>query len=366
MKPAIDLRAGLVFDAFGLGLPVRIATAVVAAVTVYAAAQGTSMSTLGTINAVCLWACVALSVNLVIGICGQMNLANTAFMGFGAYAGVLSTGFWHWPAWITLTVAALVAGVAAWMLSAAIFRSKGLVFAVLTTAISLVAYSVMVNWSSVTGGLGGISTGGPLEDGGLPGALDLALVKINEPMEYLVLLLTMTAALSVGTSILLRRKTGRSWLAVREDEVLAASLGIDVPREKRRAFVAASMLGTSIGLVYAHMVAFITPDSFTFAHAAFAPLVMIMIGGSGTAVGPIIGASIVIGVPEALRAYELEGLGTLIYGCLLLFVVLVAPTGVAGGLQSLARRAVAHRRAGPAQPSTQGEPAAAEAKTPTV
>ncbi|MEQ3552665.1 branched-chain amino acid ABC transporter permease [Pseudonocardia nematodicida] len=297
-------------------------------------------STVHLITEISIWACVAVSLHLVVGYAGQLSLASGAFLALGAYIGARATGFWGWPGLLTIAVAAVVAALLALLIALVIFRARGLYFALLTAGISLVAHGVIVNWSSVTGGAGGMSTGGPLADGGLPGALTLGPVAIESADDYLVAAVGFLAVLVLGLSVLMRRRVGESWKAIREDDVLAASVGVDVVRQKQAVFVLSSVLITLSGVLYAHWIGFVSPESFTFAHAAFEPIAMIMIGGLGTVAGPIVGAAVVAGLPEMLR--DAEHYSVLVYGVLLLAVVMVAPRGIVGlvttGLAAVRRR----------------------------
>ena len=318
-----------------------------------------------------IWAAVAVSLHLVLGFAGQLSLASGAFLTLGAYIGARATGFWHWPGLLTLAVTAVAALILALGISMVIFRARGLHFALLTAGISLVTFGVIVNWSSVTGGSGGMSTGGPLSEGGAPGPLTLGPIAIDTAEQYFVAQVVVLCLLLFGVSILMRRKTGESWKAIREDDVLAASVGVNVPREKQIAFVLSSVLIALIGVFHAHWVGFVSPESYSFAKASFEPVAMIMIGGIGTIFGPVVGAAIVVGLPEVLR--DADEASVLIYGILLLFVVMVAPRGFRGlvksgvsALRSLAsgrrRRAVDDADSGEPGPAA-GEPASLTGKS---
>lgn len=302
------------------GLPLWLRVLLAAAVPVAGALLAPELrnSTVHLVTEICIWACVAVSLHLVVGYAGQLSLASGAFLALGAYTGARATGFWGWPGLLTIAVV--------------IFRARGLHFALLTAGISLVAYNVLINWSSATGGAGGMSTGGPLAEGGLPGALTLGPIEIRSADDFLVAVVTFLAVILLGVSVLMRRRTGESWKAIREDDVLAASVGVDVVRQKQVVFVLSSVLIALVGVIYAHWIGFVSPESFTFAQASFEPVAMIVIGGLGSLAGPVVGAVIVVGLPEYLR--DAERFAVLIYGLLLLSVVMIAPRGVVGLLRS--------------------------------
>lgn len=288
-----------------------------------------------TVTTVAIAATLASSLNFTMGLTGQLNLSLGAFMCFGAYLGALGSGHWSWSSEAVLLVAAAGSFVAATALSLVIFRAKGLHFALMTAGLSLVAYGVLVNWTSVTGGTAGISTGGPLIDGGLPKPLEIGPVSLDDTRAYMIGALILMVAVTWLTTVLIRSDEGRRWMAVRDDQVLSASVGIDIAARKRRAFVLTSVIASLTGVLYAHWLGYVTPSSFTFAHASFDPLAMVMIGGGGTVAGPLVGALVVAGVPEVFR--DLAEYSILLYGTVLLVVVLLAPRGLVGLLHAATR-----------------------------
>ncbi|WP_153505338.1 branched-chain amino acid ABC transporter permease [Cumulibacter manganitolerans] len=333
------------WDDFGIRFRWRAAIAAVAAVAVIAIGSSANSHGQYVITSVLMWALVASCLNLVFGLAGQLALGQGAFLTLGAYIGVLGTGRFGWNGWLSLAVAGLAAGVLTWLLGAVIFRARGLYFALLTTGLALVAYEVAGVWTPVTGGTAGISTSGPIELGGAAKPLTLEPITIEEPLDYLALGAVLLASLCVAVSVIRRRKTGASWRAIREDEVLAASVGIAVAREKRIAFVAASVTVAMVGVIFGHWLGYILPENFTFAGASFGPLAMVVIGGSGTVVGPIIGAMVVAGMPEIFR--DLQELSTFAYGAILLLVMLVMPAGVMGLLRTVTNRVTGRSRRNP-------------------
>ena len=316
------------WDDFGMRFRWRLLLAAIATTAVIVIGSSANSHGQYVITAVLMWALVASCLNLVFGLAGQLALGQGAFLTLGAYIGVLGTGRFGWSGWLSLAVAGLAAGVLTWLLGAVIFRARGLYFALLTTGLALVAYEVVGVWTPVTGGTAGISTSGPIELGGAAKPLTLEPLTIEEPIDYLALGAVLLAALCVAVSVIRRRKTGASWMAIREDEVLAASVGIAVAREKRIAFTAASVTVAMVGVVFGHWLGYILPENFTFAGASFGPLAMVVIGGSGTVLGPIIGAAVVAGMPEIFR--DLQELSTFAYGAILLLVMLVMPGGIIG------------------------------------
>jgi branched-chain amino acid transport system permease protein len=329
-------------DAHGLAFPVRLAVAAAVVIGGWFVADGASSSDLFMLTTIVVWALIASSLNIVVGFIGQLALSSGFFFALGAYVGVLGTGRWEWPGWLSLGVALVASAALAGGLGLVIFRTKALYFALITTGVSLVAYELSFAWSDVTGGAAGVSTAGPVEEGGLIRPFDLGMVSLDEPQAYFRFGLVALVLLVLGLSIVLRRREGASWRAVREDDALAASVGIDVARRKRVSYIVSSTLIGGVGVFYGHWAGFITPDSFTFADAAFAPLAMVVIGGAGTLAGPVIGAAIVAGFPEMFR--DLRDLSILVYGLILLAAMMLAPRGLVGLAKDLVRRVAGRRK----------------------
>lgn len=337
------IRYGWLRDEFGLTFPVRTVLAVVAVVVGWLLAGNASSGDLFMLTTIVVWALVASSLNIILGFVGQLSLASGFFFAFGAYVGVLGTGRWEWPGWLSLVVAVLGSALLAAVLGLVIFRTKALYFALITSGISLIAYELSFTWSDLTGGAAGISTAGPVELGGFVKPFDLGVVSLATPEEYFRFGLVALVLLVLALSVVLRRREGASWRAVREDDALAASVGINVVRRKRVAFIVSSTLIGAVGVFYGHWAGYITPDSFTFADAAFAPLAMVVIGGAGTLAGPVIGAVVVAGFPEMFR--DLRDYSILVYGAILLTMMMIAPRGVVGLAKSFVS-SIVRRRAG--------------------
>lgn len=329
-------------DAHGLGMVGRTLVALgafglVALVSSFASERWTY--TLTSLATAVLW---AVCLNIVVGYTGQLNLSLGAFLALGAYLSTLGTGSWGWPGIVSILVVIVVAAGVSYLLGLVMFRARGLHFALLTAGISLVTANVLVTWTDVTGGAAGISTGGPVTSGGLPKPLTVGPIVLEDTRHYLLATVFLICLVLWVTTFLMRRREGAGWVAVREDELLAASVGVRVTDRKRVAFVLCSTFAAVSGVVYAHWIGYITPGMFSFVEASFDPLAMVVIGGAGTVAGPVLGALLVAGLPELFRG--IEQISILIYGVVLLVVVMAAPGGLMGLLRSLSatlrRRAV--------------------------
>lgn len=279
---------------------------------------------------------LALGLDFVLGFAGQLNLGQSAFYGIGAYVStllVMKAGLGFWPA---LLCGTLGAGLAGGALSLFAVRLRGHYLAIASLGFAVITYQILVNWIGLTEGPLGIYGIPPPPPLSLPG---LGRIDFSDQAAffYLVAGAALLAYLVLGA--LVRSPIGETLAAIREDEVSAGSLGINCPAWKVFAFgVGAAVAGLAGGL-YAPFTGTLVPDAFVITES-FTILAMVIVGGSGTLLGPVCGAVLLTVLPELLR-----GIGDarlVIYGVALTAVVLFLP----GGLLQAWRRA--QRRLAPA------------------
>jgi len=320
-------------DHLGLSLPMRLGILAVVLIAVIPLSGGLSAKPLHVFSLIALWAIVATGLNIVVGYAGQLNMANGVFFALGAYVGALGASRWEWDGLAVMSVAVVAAVILSAVISYLVFRTKGLYFALITTGLAVIVDSVLIVWTDVTNGSLGLSTNA---DGFVPPPLTIGPVSISTPEQYFVLFVWLLALLVFAITLLARAKVVFTWQSVRDDEVLAASVGVKVARSKRTAFVTSSAIAALAGVVFAYWMGYVAPDSFVFAEASVLPLAMIIIGGSGTLPGPIIGALIVVGLPEVVDG--LKDYSILLFGAMLLVSVLAAPNGLVGLAKDLLAR----------------------------
>jgi branched-chain amino acid transport system permease protein len=267
------------------------------------------------------------SLDLIYGFTGLVSLGHGAFFGIGAYAcGILQVklGLPFVPAMILGTLfTGLTSAVMGWPM----LRIRGPYFALGTMALGLMVTIVIHNWDSLTGGvsLSGIPLPPTVQTLGV--TLDFST---KRTYYYLVLLFVFL------TLFLVRRLThsrpGRAFQAVRDNEDLAEALGVDIFRYKLIAFVIASTVAAVAGGLYASYMGSIEPE-IAGGHMSFNLLVMIVVGGARTVTGEIVGPMLLWFLPEFLEAAQIYR--PLIYGLVLLLVILLMPTGIAGKIRSL-------------------------------
>ncbi len=273
---------------------------------------------LGTLLA--LQAALATSLNLVMGYAGQFAMSHAAFYGFGAYLSAILVSSFGLNFWVSIPLAMAIAAVVATAIGYPALRyTGGVQLALVTFAFGELARLTAANWHSVTGGPMGMRVlYAPAPLLGIDFGSGRGLYAIAVAMFLISLALVFFVQ---------RSRFGRALVAVREDEVLASFLGIDVMRHKLIAYVASSALAAMAGTAYAPIMSFISPDLLS-AQESISLIGALIVGGIGTLAGPIVGTLVFFGVPELLRAARLYRLVAL--GVVVVLVVLFMPQGVAG------------------------------------
>ncbi len=277
-----------------------------------------------------LWAVTtiaALGLNLTLGYAGQISLAQGTFVGIGAYTVAIMTGAGV-PYFIAFLAAGLLTFCIGWCLGYPALRVQHHFLAFVTLAFATLVFLILRNEQWLTNGIYGIN------DINRPSVFGIPLRR-NQQFYYLCL-----AALAVFSFIswwMVRSPWGRAFVALRENPLRAASLGVDVRRYTLMAFAIGSSFGGFAGALYAPLVQFIEPNSFQLTYS-MKYLLMVIVGGSGTFIGPFIGAAIELLLPEWLRFTQ--GYYLLIYAILVVLLMMVCPKGIVG----LVEQVVAARR----------------------
>ena len=285
-----------------------------------------------------IFAVLALSLNLLLGYTGQLSLGHAAFFGIGAYATALLTVKAGCSPWIGLLAAVALPGVAGWVIGRLALKLRGAYFVLLTISFAGCVSLVSVNWMDLTNGPLGLP-GVPALEIALPGLPALSL-RTKVAFYYVVLVAVVLAYLVCLA--LIRSRVGRALVALRENETLAASVGIDGTHYLvLAAVISAAMAGFGGGL-YAHYTRFVSPEVFLFTYTV-TMVIMVVAGGKGTLAGPVVGAVLFTVLPEALRAATSWQWQMLLYGILLVAVLFFLPEGIVPALRRL--RPAAGRRA---------------------
>jgi branched-chain amino acid transport system permease protein len=270
-----------------------------------------------------IFAVLALSLNLLLGYTGQLSLGHAAFFGIGAYATGLLTVKLEWSPWIGLLAAVVLPGAAGYVIGRLALKLRGAYFVLLTISFAGCVSLVSVNWMDLTNGPLGLPGVPPLEIA-LPG---LPALSLRSKAAFYYVVLAAVALSYLVCLALIRSRVGRALVALRENETLAASVGIDGTHYLvLAAVVSAAMAGFGGGL-YAHYTRFVSPEVFLFTYTV-TMVIMVVAGGKGTLAGPVVGAVLFTVLPEALRAATSWQWQMLLYGVLLVGVLFFMPEGI--------------------------------------
>jgi branched-chain amino acid transport system permease protein len=276
------------------------------------------------VNSALIVSVLGFSLNLLIGYTGLLSMAQGAMFGVAAYTTAIAAtaGGLPFPLTVLLSIAVTAAGYA--LVSWPALRVTGEYLILLTLAIQFVLVGIYTSWTSVTGGSGGIS--------GIPRPTALAGTRYPDPPDLLPFVLLIFAvglvlALWVGHS-----PYGRLLRAVREDDVAATSIGTNVTYYKVTVFLLAGVLAGLAGAAYAHYLAFVSPISFSLDQSIFL-IAVIVLGGAGNLLGTVLGAFILVGVPQLLLLFELDNqvaglVQRFAYGLLLVLFMIYRPQGI--------------------------------------
>ncbi len=269
---------------------------------------------------VLFYAILATSLNLVVGYVGEFSLGHTAFLGTGAYAAALLSTQYGWPIWATIPTAGVLAAIMGFIVGGITLRLQGPFFVIVTLSFAEVLRLVADNWIALTNGPMGIA--GIPQPELLKEASNLAAKQFYYAIVWALLALALYLSFRFVHS-----NAGRAAVAVRENRYVAQSIGIRPLSYSMLALVLGAMLSGMAGGFYAHYISFVGPEVFRFAFM-ISMIIMVLIGGKGTLVGPLIGALLVTFLEEYLR--EAKELRLSIFGLAVIAIVLFLPRGLMG------------------------------------
>ncbi|MEN9590861.1 MAG: hypothetical protein RLZZ481_2647 [Pseudomonadota bacterium] len=264
-------------------------------------------------------------LNLLLGLSGQMSIGQAGFYALGAYGSALTSLKLGWPVPLSITFGVLIAAIGGGLVGVFALRTRGLYLAMTTLAVGYILDIVGQRWISLTGGAMGLS--------GVP-SLDLGFPKMSATVFFYVsgasLIVVQLLADFINQS-----RLGRNLRAIRESEVFAASVGVEVSLWKAAIFAFAAALAGLGGAFFAHQSGYVGSDAFSV-RLSIALLIATVVGGLGTKTGPLLGTLILMAIVEVIA--DIHKYGLLIYGSILLIVLLAFPKGAAGLISSLALR----------------------------
>jgi branched-chain amino acid transport system permease protein len=314
----------------------RIAALVALGIAAWLLPYGLDSYAIHVVDVMLLFALLAVGMGLAMGVAGQINLAQVAFFGVGAYVtAILSTkaGFGFWTAAAVALVATAAVGL---LVGTPALRMQSHYLGIVTLGLAL-AFTNWVTNAQVAGGAEGIS-GIPVPP--MPG-VDLS----SEYLFYYVELIVFALALAFGLFVV-HTPLGRRMRAMRDDALAAGAVGVEVPMLRMTAFLLASVYGGLAGVLYAGLIRYVAPETFSIANM-FLLLAMVIIGGRQSLVGCVVGALALALVRELLVEYPIYA--QVAYGTVVVLTVVFAPTGLAGLPERV--RAFLRRRGWGARPA---------------
>ncbi|MDK2799849.1 MAG: branched-chain amino acid transport system permease protein [Clostridiales bacterium] len=259
---------------------------------------------------------LGVSLNIVTGITGELDLGHAAFFGIGAYISSLFTMKIYNNFWLGLIIAAIVSFIFGIILGIPSLRIRGDYLAIVTLGFSEIVRYVLLNWQDVTNGPMGINRIP------LPSIMGYR-IGTKQALFYLVYALVIITIILVRN--LSKSRFGRALVAIRENEIAAAAMGINVGYYKVWSFAISAAFAGVAGSLFAHYMSFISPMNFT-SNESILILSMVVLGGKGSIIGSILGVSVLMLLPEMLRFVSMYRM--LIYGIALIAMMIFKPKGI--------------------------------------
>jgi branched-chain amino acid transport system permease protein len=275
---------------------------------------------------------LAIGLDFILGYAGQLNLGHSAFYGIGAYASTLLITRLGVPFWIAFAVGVALSGAAGMALAIFAVRLRGHYLAIASLGFAVITHQVLVNWISLTQGPLGIYAIRPPPEIALPA---MAAISFGDAANMFYLVAGFAFLCYLVLDQLVRSPIGETLTAIREDEVSAASLGINCAAWKAFAFGVGSAVAGAAGAFYASFVGTLVPDAFAITES-FTILAMVIVGGMGTLIGPVWGAILLTVLPELLRGFG--DLRLVLYGAAITLAVLFMPGGMLQAAEILRAR----------------------------
>ena len=272
-----------------------------------------------------IYSILAMSLDVIVGYTGIPALGHAAFSLIGAYTSSLLALNLGVSPWFGLIAGGILASLAGIIVTYPALKLRGDYLALATFGFGIIAYSVAKNWVSFTRG--------PMGLPGIPG-FSFFGYELKEVWQYLILVLIIAAITYFLLSLLVGRPFGRALKSIREDEIAASALGKDTPFFKLRIFMTGGFFAGIAGALYAHYITFIDPSSFTVMES-ITILLMVIFGGIGSLKGAVIGAFLLIVIPESLRFIGLPSsiaapVRQMLYGLILVVLMIYRPQGIIG------------------------------------
>jgi len=274
-----------------------------------------------------IYGIVGLGLMLLAGFTGLFSIGHAAFLGVGAYTeAYLAARGWPFP--LSMACAMALSAAVGVVVGLPALRVKGIYLGIATLSFGFIVEEVLARWESVTGGNAGMSVKG----------LAIFDWKLGSGTEFYLVCLVMAVLSTLAVLNLLRSPTGRAFVAIRDSEISAQSMGIHLARYKSMSFAISAALAGLGGALYAHKISFLSPDQFNIVQSIDL-LLLVVIGGLGSVHGAFLGAAFLIAMPQLISLGkdflppaigQAAGLQGVVYGAVLIAFVMFEPMGLYG------------------------------------
>lgn len=267
-----------------------------------------------------IYTILALGLNMLMGYAGQISLGHAAFYGLGAYISAIATVHWNWSPWVALPLALLLTALIAFLIAKPMLKLTGYYLGMGTLGFGMILYVLFREWSTLTGGASGLV--------GIP-SLTLGSITLDSGNGYFYLVWAVVFVCFIVCERIVNSRVGRALRAIHDSERAAGAMGVDTSRMKVWVFVLSAVFAALAGFLYAHLVSFISPNSFDFV-VSIRIVTMVVIGGMASIWGSLLGASLLTLLPDWLHVfadYEM-----VVYGLILMVVMIFLPQGLTRGI----------------------------------
>lgn len=273
----------------------------------------------------CIYGVLALSLNMVVGMTGLLSLGHAAFFGIGAYATAIVMTEFGVNFFVSLLIGAVINIAVAYLVGKILSRFRSGYYAIVSAGLAIIVYSLLLNWKDLTNG--------PLGIFGIPKP-SLFGMSIDSNAAFFALSLVVLGLVFALYQYIDKSSYGRALKAIREDEELATVMGYSVEKFKNVIFLLSAVIAGVAGGLFASYIAFIDPSTFQI-HESIFLFTIIIIGGLASSLGSIVGALVLLSLPEVLRfvglPYETAAqLQQIIYGLSLILIMVYRPRGLFG------------------------------------
>lgn len=285
------------------------------------------------INISCIATIAALGLNILTGFTGQISLGHAAFFAIGAYCTAILSSRFQMPFWVCLPASGALAAFVGLLIGIPCLRLKGLYLAMATMSFGVVVEYLAITWEEVTKGVRGIGVSTP----------DLFGYPLDSTEKLYYFLLVITALAIIAATNMVRTRVGRAFVAIRDRDIAAEVMGVNLTQYKVLAFAISSFYAGLAGGLYSYVMAYIHPEHFTFL-LSVQYLAMIIVGGLGSILGSVFGAVFITIVPEFIKAladlltllipaledkYD-DGWNIAAFGLLIMLFLIFEPKGLFG------------------------------------